>query len=128
MSAFLSHEWLRELAAAAEASPALQAAARGVELTVGHVVTGAPAGDVAYAVRFSGGRVEVVSGQAEADVEVQQEYATAAAISQGKLAPAEAFATGRMRLGGRPGLLAEHREALSHLDDAFADLRARTAY
>jgi hypothetical protein len=128
VTSFLSPAWLRELADAAATSDALREASAGIRLTVGHRVTGGPDGDVAYLVRFADGQVEVVAGPGEADVEVLQTYATAAAISRGELAPAEAFAAGRVRLGGRPGLLADHRGALARLDDVFAGLRARTAY
>ena len=128
MSAFLSPEWLDELGAEAAASVSLRGATAGVFLTVGHRVTGAPEGDVEYRVRFAGGTVEVLPGPGEADVTVDQPYATAAAVSQGVLSPSEAFATGQLRVGGRPRLLAEHREAFARLDDALAALRARTAY
>jgi putative sterol carrier protein len=128
VSRFLSPEWLHELAAEAASSPTLREAARGVSLTVSHKVTGGPQGDVEYRVRFGDGRVDVVPAGGQADVAVSQSYATAAAISRGELAPAEAFARGRLRLGGQPRLLAEHREAFARLDDVFASLRARTDY
>lgn len=120
---FLSPEWVSELGAAAAASESLRDAARGMRLTVRQVVDG-----VEYRVGFGEDGVAVTPGTGAADVEVHQSYETAAAISRGELAPAEAFATGRLRLGGRPGLLAEHREALARLDDVFAGVRARTTY
>lgn len=130
MSGFLSPEWLRELAVAAAADEGLQAAAAGMDLTVAHSVSGGPYGDVQYVVRFGDGRMEVLPGQGptEADVSVLQSYATAAAISRGDVTPAAAFAAGLVRLGGRPGLLAQYRDVLGRLDDAFAGLRARTVY
>jgi putative sterol carrier protein len=120
---FLSADWLSDLAAAAAASEPLRQAAQGMRLTVRHVVD-----DVEYRMRFGDGCIEVLAGTGEADVDVYQSYQTAAAISRGELAPADAFASGLLRLGGRPGLLAEHREALSRLGDVFADVRARTTY
>ena len=128
MSAFLSPEWLRELAAAASTSESLGRAANGIFLTVSHRVTGGPQGDVEYRVRFADGTVEVLAGPGEADLVVDQPYATAAALSRGELTPSEAFASGQLRLGGRPRVLAEHREAFSRLADVFAEVRARTAY
>lgn len=125
---FLSPEWLRDLGAAAAASDALRQAALGIRLTVHHVVTDGPVGTVEYRVCLDEGRVEVRPGPGRADVDVCQSYQTAAAISVGELAPADAFATGLVRLGGRPGRLAEHREALSRLGDVFAGLRSRTTY
>ena len=128
MSRFLSPEWLRELGAAAATSHSLRLATAGVFLTVGHHVTGGPQGDVDYRVRFAGGTIEVLPGFGEADVTVAQPYATALAVSRGDLAASEAFATGQLRLGGQPRLLAEHREAFARLDDVFAVVRARTTY
>ncbi|MFN2504236.1 MAG: SCP2 sterol-binding domain-containing protein [Acidimicrobiales bacterium] len=128
MSDFLSPQWVRELAEAAAASQPLRAATAGIRLTVHHHITGGPSGDVDYRVRFANGEVEVVPGPGEADVAVEQAYPTAAAISRGELSPAEAFADGRVRLGGQPGLLANHREALAQLEDVFAGVRARTQY
>ena len=128
MSRFLSPEWLRELAVEAAASESLRGAAKGMSLTVGHRVTGGPGGDVEYRVRFADGRVDVAPGPGKADVTVHQPYATAVAISRGDLAPADGFASGQLRLGGEPRLLAEHREAFARLSDVFAALRSRTSY
>ncbi|MDQ3979972.1 MAG: SCP2 sterol-binding domain-containing protein [Actinomycetota bacterium] len=128
MSAFLSPAWLGELAEAAAASDGLRRAAGGVVLTVAHRVTGGPQGDVEYRVRFRDGAIEVLSGPGPCDVTVEQPYATAAAISRGELAPSEAFATGQLRLGGQPRLLADHREVFAQLDDVFATVRATTSY
>ncbi len=128
MSAFLSPEWLGELAEAAAASDSLRRAAGRVVLTVAHRITGGPQGDVEYRVRFRHGVVEVLPGPGPSEVTVEQPYATAAAISRGDLAPSEAFATGQLRLGGQPRLLAEHREVFAHLEDVFATVRARTSH
>ena len=128
MSQFLSPAWLAELDEAAQASAPLRAAARDVHLTVRHVVTGGPDGDVEYRFCFDNGRVQVAPGPGEADVEVRQDYATAAAISRGELSPAAAFGAGLVRLGGRPGVLALHRDTLGRLGDVFEAVRARAAY
>lgn len=130
VSQFLSPAWLAELEAAAAGDQRLRDASRGVRLTVHHHVTGGPDGDVDYRVTFADGEVTVRPGPGpgDADVAVYQTYATAAAVSRGELAPADAFASGRALLGGRPGLLSRHREALSPLGDVFAGLRARTTY
>lgn len=128
VSQFLSPAWLAELEAAAAASEPLRVATAGVRLTVGHVVTDGPDGDVEYRVRFDDGRVAVEAGPGEADVEVHQDYETAAAVSAGRLTPAAAFGAGRIRLAGRPGLLAEHRDTLGRLGDVFEGVRTRTTY
>jgi hypothetical protein len=128
VSAFLSPQWLRELTNAAATSESLHRAAIGIALSVGHRVTGGPDGDVEYRVRFARGVVEVLPGPGPSDLTVEQPYATAAAISRGELTASEAFATGLLRLGGQPRLLADHREAFARLDDVFATVRARTTY
>lgn len=130
MGQFLSPEWLRELGEAAAASAALRDVAGEVTLAVHHEVTGGPDGDVEYSVRFGEGRVVVEPGRGTAapDVDVRMAYETAMAINRGELAPAQAFASGKVRLEGQPGVLARHREALARLDDVFGGLRARTTY
>ena len=119
---------MRELAEAAATSEPLRRAAAGMALTVGHHVTGGPAGDVAYRVRFGGDGVEVLPGPGASDLTVNQPYATAAAISRGDLSPSEAFARGDLRLTGQPRVLAEHREAFARLEDVFAAVRDGTTY
>lgn len=128
VSQFLSPAWLAELGTVAAGDERLREATRGMRLTIRHHVVGGPDGDVGYCMTFADGRVSVDPNRADADVVVYQGYSTAAAISRGELAPAEAFATGRVRLGGRPGLLSRHREALGPLGDVFAALRERTRY
>jgi putative sterol carrier protein len=125
---FLSPEWLAGMAAAAGESEALREAASGLELSVRQVVKGGPDGDVAYTVRLAGGTMTVVPGDGPGDVEVVSDYGTAASISQGRLSPAVAFASGRLKLGGRVGSLAGHSAVLSGLGDVFASLRATTEY
>jgi hypothetical protein len=127
---FLSSEWLRELGDVAAGSIALREVADGVSLAVHHRVTGGPNGDVEYHVRIGDGAVlvEPGAGPEPADVDVRMAYATAVAINRGEVAPSQAFAAGLVRLGGRPGVLAQHREALARLDDVFGELRARTTY
>ena len=128
MARFLSSDWLAGMAAAAAESPALRQAATGLDLSVRHVVRGGPDGDVAYTVRLAGGTVTVVADGGPGDLEVTSDYATAAALSQGRLSPAAAFASGRLKLGGRVGTLAGHAGVLSELGDVFGSLRATTQY
>jgi hypothetical protein len=133
---FLSREWLRELGEVASADATLRGVAGDVRLAVHHRVTGGPDGDVDYLVRIGDGMVVVQPGDGreradadpDPDVDVCMAYETAVAINRGELAPSQAFAAGRVRLGGRPGVLARHREALARLDDVFGELRARTTY
>jgi len=133
---FLSPEWLDALAAAAAGSEPLCRAIADVDLTVRQVVVGAPEGDVAYSLRLAHGTATVMLDDSasvgttsdEVDLEVVQDYPTAAAISRGDLTPAAAFAAGRIRLGGRVGLLIRHSDVASGLGDLFASLRASTSY
>lgn len=124
---FLSPEWLDQLAATAASSDDLRRAAAGVTVAIRQVVTGAPGGDVDYVVRLDRGQVSV-RGDGAADVEITEDYATAAAIGQGLLTPAAAFAGGRLKLGGRVGLLVEHAPVFSALGRVFAASRAATTY
>lgn len=127
MARFLSPEWLADMATAAAASEDLQRAAAGLDLSVRHVVRGTPNGDVAYTMRFQEGTVSVAS-DAAGDVEVTSDYPTAAAVSQGRLSPAMAFASGRMKLAGHVGSLAANAGLLSALGDVFGSVRTRTEY
>ena len=128
MARFLSPDWLAQMAAAAGESEALRDAASGLHLSVRQVVRGGPDGDVDYTVRLAGGTVAVVPGDGAGDLEVLSDYATAAAISQGRLSAAAAFASGRLKLGGRVGTLAGHAAVLTGLGDVFGSLRATTEY
>ena len=91
-------------------------------------VTGGPDGDVGYTVRAHQGTVTVEPGDRSADVEIVQDYETAAAISQGRLSPAAAFASGRLKVVGSISLLVEHQEALTGDRGLLAELAATTTY
>ena len=126
---FLSPEWLDRLAATAASSDELRRAAAGVSVAVRQVVTGAPGGDVDYVVRIDRGRVSVgPGGDAPVDVEITEDYATAAAINPGLLTPSAAFAGGRLQLWGRVGLLVEHAPVFSALGGVVADPATPTTY
>jgi hypothetical protein len=125
---FLSSEWLAEMAVVAAESTVLREAASGLELRVRQMVRGGPEGDVAYTVRLADGTVTVVRDDGPGDLEVASDYATAAGISQGLLSPAAAFASGRLKVGGRVGALAGHAGVLSGLGDVFGSLRGTTEY
>ncbi len=127
MARFLSPEWLAELGAAADGE-GRRPTSDGVDLTVRQVVRGGPEGDVTYRVRLTDGTATVTPGDGNADLEVVQDYATAVAISKGELTPAAAFAAGRLKLGGRVGLLVRHGGVADGLGDLFASLRAGTSY
>jgi len=131
---FLSPEWLDRLATTAASSDDLRRASADLRVGIRQVVTGGPDGDVAYVVRLDRGRVSVTpdtngaGAAAGADVEITEDYATAAAIHQGLLTPAAAFAAGRLKLGGRVGLLVEHAPVFSALGGIVPGSGATTTY
>ena len=119
---FLSPEWLERIAAATST------AAPGVAVSVHQRVTGGPDGDVEFTLRLDRGSVVVEPGPGSADVEIVQSYETAAAISQGRLSPAAAFAAGRLRLSGEVWALVEHQEAVAALGPLVAAMAGDTTY
>jgi putative sterol carrier protein len=124
---FLSDQWVREMAEAAEASAGLAEATRGLRLVVQQVVEG-PDG-AAWWVGVDDGTVTVAPGAAEApDVTLTTDAATAAALARGDLATQDAFAEGRLRIGGDLLVLIRHAGVLAKVEDAFADVRRRTTH
>ena len=128
MARFLSPEWLAEVEAVARRDERVRHSASMVDLTVRHVVRGAPQGDIAYNVHIADGTVQVEPGGTDGDVELTQDYGTAVAISQGAVTPAAAFAAGRLKLGGRVDVLVRTGDALAALTDVFAQVRETTEY
>lgn len=130
---FLDPEWIDALAQALDgASQPSGPGSDGVpNLNIRHCVKGGPRGDVEFGLELGPDGPRIHRGpiaSTDADVEVVQDYATAAAISQGAITPAAAFASGRVRMGGRVGLLTQHREGLSRFGEALAALRESTSY
>jgi hypothetical protein len=119
---FLSAEWLERLARA------VSAAAPPATVSVHHRITGGPDGDVEYTLRLLGGSAVVEPGPGAADVQLVEDYATAAAISQGTLSPAAAFAAGRLRVDGAVGSLVEHQETFAALGPLLAGVGEGTTY
>jgi predicted lipid carrier protein YhbT len=115
---FLSEEWVAALASAA----ATAEVAAGTTLSVRQVVD-----DVSWTVRVAAGRVSVDRG-ADADVTITTDRATAAALVLGDLATQDAFAGGRLRLGGDLAKLLAAADGLAGLDAAYAGVRADTTY
>ena len=129
MASFLSGEWLDQLAAAAHDDEDLRTATTGVALTVQQVVTGGPDGEVAWYVRLADGKVEIGPGRTpDPDVVITESHATATEVSRGDLTPAEAFASGRLKLGGQIGLLVRHHHAFDQLAAAMAAVHDTTTY
>ena len=121
---FLSPEWLETMRTATSGvSPA-------ATLRIRQRVTGGPDGDVEYTLALADGEVRFEPGPATgpADVELTTDYATAAAISQGRLSPASAFAAGRLRMGGAVGSLVAHQEAFADIGRLLAGVAGETTY
>jgi predicted RecB family endonuclease len=131
MARFLSEEWF---ALARQAVAAATDAPDGVTwgsdpVAVRHRVTGGPDGDIDYVVRAAGGRfsIEPAAG-GPVDIEVVETYANAAAISQGRLTPAAAFAAGELKLNGDVALLAARQDDFAALGRLLDPVRAVTTY
>jgi hypothetical protein len=98
-------------------------------VTVRHRVTGGPEGDVDYVVRAGSGRYSVEPGaDGPVDIEIIEGYDSAAAISQGTVTPAAAFAAGVLRLEGDVALLAARQDDFVALGRLLAPVRAVTTY
>jgi putative sterol carrier protein len=120
---FLSPEWLESMrSATSAASPA-------ADVRVRQRITGGPDGDVEYTLALADGQVHVDPGSdGPADVELTTDYDTAAAISQGRLSPASAFADGRLRMAGAVGSLVAQKEAFDDIGRLLAGVAAETTY
>ena len=92
-------------------------------------MTGGPDGDVEYVVRAGSGGFSVEPGaDGPVDIEVLESYESAAAISQGRLTPAAAFAAGALKLAGDVALLVASQDDFAALGDLLAPVRAATTY
>jgi predicted lipid carrier protein YhbT len=115
---FLSEEWVDLLAAAA--------AGAGVDATLTLAVRQV-VDDVSWTVRVAGGRVSV-DRDVDADLTLTTDRATAAALARGELATQDAFAAGRLRLGGDLSRLLTAADGLAGIEAAYAAVRATTTY
>ena len=118
MPAFLSDEWVDALAGAASAATVDP----GVTLAVRQVVDG-----TGWTVRVAGGRISV-DREPAADITLTTDRETAAALVRGEVAAQDAFAAGRLRLGGDLQKLLAAAGALSGLDAAYAGVREATTF
>jgi len=124
MAEFLSPAWIAELDTAARAADDLVADA---PIVVEQVVDDGAGVTVRYQVRI-GPAGAVVSGDPgpPADVVLVTDRATAWAMHEGQLRAQDAFALGRLKVRGRPELLAGRADLFARLDRAFAPVRAGT--
>ncbi len=128
MIAYLSDAWIDALDAALDASNALSALA---PLVLEQVVENTPRGEVRYRVTVDANGAHARRSHADdapPDLRITTDYATAAAIAQGRENAQTALAGGRLRIGGDIEVLTAQADAWNGLDDATARLRAETSY
>ncbi len=131
MPRYLSPEWVQAFNAALsdlDLTPAVDVAGAGSltasqgTFAVAQVVTGAPAGigapggEVRTVLSFEGGRVALALDPAAArpaDVTMVLGYGTALSIARGELEPADALATGRVRVRGELAVLVDAQSVLN---------------
>jgi hypothetical protein len=129
---FLSDEWIRALSDAARAGSGTGDATAAGVLVVEPVVHDVPGrGEVRYRVTCDQ-TVRAVSPRSDddsiADVRIETDYPTAAAIARGEVNAQAALADGRLRVAGDVTRLAGHAAALAKLRDLFAAVRVSTTF
>ncbi len=129
MAEFLSDEWIRALGDAARADgdhdPANDV------LVVETLVRSVPErGEVRYRVTCDATVRDVSPSAADApaDVRIETDYPTAAALARADINAQTALADGRLRVSGDLARLAQRAAALAKLDDLFAAVRASTTF
>jgi SCP-2 sterol transfer family len=138
---YLSSEWVDAAARALAADTSVKEATADIALTLEQVVTGVPGhddgggtgpsvgGTVVWHVAVDHGSVSLCAGPAQHyDVRFTTDYPTAAAIAAGTLGAQQAFAEGRLRVGGDVTLLGRSHRAFASVADALAPVRAATTY
>ena len=128
MAEFLSDEWIRALGHAARAAG--DSGTGDDVLVVEPVVREVPGrGEVRYRVMCDTTVRDVTSGSdAPADVRLETDYPTAAALARGELNAQTALADGRLIVTGDVARLAGHASAVAKLGDLFAAVRASTTF
>lgn len=136
MPTYLSAEWLEAASSAVAENEELQSLAVAPPLVIQQTVTGgnphdADAGGdqttVSWHVELGPQGVRWAAGtHPEPDVTFRCDADTAWAVQTGTESAQAAFMAGRLRIGGDTGALIAHHGVLAELDDALADLRART--
>ena len=119
---FLSDEWTTELEQRLNESEVFAKASASANATIQNVIA-TPEGQKRYWLRFSGGKVELGSGDADkADATIEQDYETAAALARSELNPVSAFMTGKIRINGSMTLLMQLQGALTEFARVMQDM------
>ena len=126
MARYLSPEWFAEVAAGT------QSAAGPAVAVLEQVVEGTPEGRVTYRVEVTDAQARIVwpvpAGGPGPDLRLTSDWATAAAIAQGRLSTQKALMEGRLRVSGSPGRLADLSARLHGLDPVPAAVRRDTTF
>lgn len=121
---YLSKEWAEAVTELLRADETIMRAAKGRDVTIQQVVTGAPGGEERHYLRIAGGVPSVTVGDAEApDATVTQSYETAVAIDKGELNAQMAFVRGRIRVEGNLLKLMQLQKLLLQILDATRPLQ-----
>lgn len=144
MIAFLSDEWLAEMARLVAEASSLRDAAQQLDspedFAVAQHITDVPPTDgssantshnVDYYIKFGLGPASVHPESVDENlphVSFTQSYATAVAIATGELSAQSAFMAGQLRVGGRVDLLTANVSIMENLDDVLGELRAKTRW
>ena len=127
MPTYLSAEWLDAAAAAVAGNDALQDVAIDPALVIQQTVVRDGADPVTWHVVLGPEGVQWVTGRHPSPaVTFTCDADTAWAVQVGTESAQAAFMAGRLRLGGDAGALIAHQRTVADLDDALAELRART--
>jgi hypothetical protein len=135
MAMFLSPEWVsafndavRDVTVPAPGSDAGLVAQDGAYAWC-QVVTGGPDGEKRVTLRVAGGHLSMQSGEAaDVNVTIRIEWAAAAAMARGELSPAEAIATGQVRVRGDLAVLGAGQALVAALGPQLAALHETTTY
>lgn len=149
MIAFLSDEWLAEMARLVAEASSLRDATQQLDspedFAVAQHITDVPPTDVPptdgssantshnvdYYIKFGLGPASVHPESVDENlphVSFTQSYATAVAIATGELSAQSAFMAGQLRVGGRVDLLTANVSIMENLDDVLGELRAKTRW
>jgi hypothetical protein len=124
MVEFLSDEWIAALDTAARADRDLRIEG---SLVVEQVVRVSDGRDQTYQVRFGPDGASVSPGRtAPADVVLVADRETAWALHQGARRAQDAFASGDLKLRGRPELLSGHSTLFVRFREAVSSVRQET--
>jgi hypothetical protein len=131
MARFLSADWFAEIASHMPARPN-----GGPRIVLEQVVRDTPDGEVRYRVVAADGTAYIEpavaqgagDGAGRADLTIACDWATAAAMAQGRLSAQAALLAGRLRVHGNLSRLSGWASDLVGLDPVPPEVRRRTTY